>query len=59
MSYDAVMIHIAFLKFFRDDVFTRFLIFHMHNRIMEIRIKFLAYRFDRFYTDPFLSLIHI
>ena len=44
---DGVTVRVPFLEFFGYDIFTDIFIFYMHDCIVEIRVEFLPYRFDR------------
>ena len=46
MSYHTVTVHIPFLEFLHDNILTGFFVFHMHHRIMKVRIEFLSQGLD-------------
>ena len=52
-----IFILITLLEFLCDNVLAQLLIFHVHNRIVKIRIEFLADRFDRGHTQVVSTVI--
>ena len=45
-----VFVHVTLLELFYYDVLSDCFIFHMHHCIMKIRIEFISYGFDSFYS---------
>ena len=57
VPYHGVAVSVAFLEFLNDDIFSRLLVFHMHHRVVEIGIEFLADRLDGLDADRTSSVV--
>ena len=59
MPYDIIVIHISLLELRDDFVFSGFFIILMHDSVVIIRIKRLAYCLDRLYTEFLKGFQHL